>query len=74
MTRREAPMTSRIDQNQLMSGYATTQELAGLRWPKVRHPIYYPVFQESSVAVGVASQLTTVAAPEEIGGGCGFAV
>ena len=42
--------------------------------PQARHSIYYAVFQESSVAVRVASQLTTVAAPEEIGGGCGFAV
>ena len=49
-------------------------ELDGLRCPKARHPIYYAVFQDSSVAVGVAPQLSTVAAPEEIGGGRGFAV
>jgi hypothetical protein len=30
--------------------------------------------RESSVAVGVATQLPTVAAPEEIGRGCEFAV
>jgi len=41
---------------------------------QARHSIYYAMFKESSVAVRVASQLTTVAAPEGIGGGCEFAV